>query len=101
MGGQGKTHVTLEYCHRAKDQRFKPIFWLDAIPESSLRKGFRTIAERIKPPEMIIDDDSGLDLVLEKLREWPEPLLMILIIMKIRRCLIICGTICPGRIDAF
>jgi hypothetical protein len=78
MGGQGKTQVALEYCHRAKDQRFKAIFWLDAMSESSLRKGFRTIAEQIKPPEMIIDDDSGVDLVLEKLGEWPEPWLMIL-----------------------
>jgi hypothetical protein len=77
MGGQGKTQVALEYCHRAKDKRFKAIFWLDAMSESSLRKGFRTIAERIKPPEMIIDDDSGVDLVLEKLGEWPEPWLMI------------------------
>jgi NB-ARC domain len=77
MGGQGKTQVALEYCHRAKDQRFKAIFWLDAMSESSLRKGFRTIAERIKPLDMIIDDDSGVDLVLEKLGEWPEPWLMI------------------------
>jgi hypothetical protein len=77
MGGQGKTQVALEYCHRAKNQRFKAIFWLDAMSESSLRKGFRTIAERIKPLEMIIDDDSGVDLVLEKLGEWPEPWIMI------------------------
>jgi hypothetical protein len=77
MGGQGETQVALEYCHRAKDQRFKAIFWLDAMSETSLRKSFRTIAERMKPPEMIIDDDSGVNLVLEKLGEWPEPWLMI------------------------
>ena len=101
MGGQGKTQVALEYCHRAKDQRFKAIFWLDAMSESSLRKDFRTIAERIKPLDMIIDDDSGVDLVLEKLGEWPEPWIMIFDNYDDPKRLIIYRSICPGRMDAF
>jgi len=77
MGGQGKTQVALEYCQRAKHQRFKAIFWVDATSETTLRKNFRAIAERLKPPELIIEDDASVDLVLEKLGELLDPWLMV------------------------
>ena len=48
MGGQGKSQVALEYCHRRKDRPYSAIFWVDATTEDRIEGSFHSISERIK-----------------------------------------------------
>lgn len=61
--------VALEYCRRAKANSIRPIFWVDATSESTLQKGFQDIAEKLKPPNLILNLDAAVDLVREKLEQ--------------------------------
>lgn len=78
MGGQGKTQVALEYCHRAKNKQFPTIFWVDASSESSLKKSFEVISEDIKPSTLALPDtDRRVAYVLTSFSTWPCPWLMV------------------------
>ena len=48
MGGQGKTQVALEYCHREKNNPYSAIFWVDATSQDRVEGSFQSISERIK-----------------------------------------------------
>ena len=76
-GGQGKSQVALEHCHRAKVDNTTAIFWVDAMTENTLRKSLETIAERIKSPGVALQDDTRVDFVLESFRDWPRRWLMV------------------------
>jgi len=69
MGGQGKTQVALEYCHRAKANGVRAIFWVDATSERTLQKSFQDFAEKMKPPDVILEQDAAFDLVKENLEQ--------------------------------
>ena len=77
MGGQGKTQVALEYCHRAKAKGIQAILWADATSESTLRKSFQDFAEKMKPPGMILEQNAAVDLVKEKLEDWPHTWILV------------------------
>ncbi|TVY92207.1 Kinesin light chain [Lachnellula willkommii] len=77
LGGQGKTQIVLEYCHRTRKERFRSIFWVQANSESTVKKSFQTIAEKIKAPDEIVSDAVAVSYVLDKFREWPDPWLMV------------------------
>jgi tetratricopeptide (TPR) repeat protein len=78
LGGQGKTQVALEYCRRAKNTQVRGIFWVEATSESTLRKSFESIAERVKGPDDILQDaDARVAFVLEKLGAWPYAWLIV------------------------
>jgi hypothetical protein len=78
LGGQGKTQVALEYCRRAKNTQVRGIFWVEATSESTLRKSFESIAERVKSPDDILQDaDARVAFVLEKLGAWPYAWLIV------------------------
>ena len=78
LGGQGKTQVALEYCRRAKSTQVRGIFWVEAMSESTLRKSFESIAEKVKGPDDILQDaDARVAFVLEKLGAWPYAWLMV------------------------
>jgi hypothetical protein len=78
IGGQGKTQVALKYCKRVRDNdRFKVIFWTDATSANSLKKSFDGIADAIRTPTEALRRDPGVDFVLGKLEEWPEPWLLV------------------------
>ncbi|TVY17970.1 Nephrocystin-3 [Lachnellula arida] len=77
LGGQGKTQIVLEYCHRTWKERFRSIFWVQANSESTVKKSFQTIAEKIKAPDEIVSDAVAVSYVLDKFREWPDPWLMV------------------------
>ena len=78
MGGQGKTQVALEYCYRAnKEKEFNTILWVDATSENTLEKSFAAIAEHLRNPDQKQGQDSGVDLVIGALIEWPERWLMV------------------------
>jgi len=76
-GGQGKSQIALEYCRQAKADNVRAIFWVDAMTENTLRKSLETIAERIKNPGVTLQDDTRVDFVLESLRDWPQPWLIV------------------------
>ena len=78
MGGQGKTQIALEYCHRAKTKQFPTIFWVDATSESSLKKSYEVIAEDIKSATLVFPDtDSRVAFILQRFVNWPQPWLLV------------------------
>ena len=71
MGGQGKSQIALEYCHRKKDILYPAIFWIDATTEESVKGSFQAISELIKKPTDILSDiRARVDLVLQTLSSW-------------------------------
>ena len=77
LGGQGKTQVALEYCHRARKKGIKAIFWVDATSERSVKTSLETISESIKSPAQTLQDEARVGFVMENLVEWPEPWIMV------------------------
>ena len=77
LGGQGKTQVALEYCHRARKKGIKAIFWVDATSERSVKTSLETISESIKSPGQTLQDEARVGFVMENLVEWPEPWIMV------------------------
>lgn len=64
LGGQGKTQVALEYCHRAKETGIRAILWIDATSQVTVEKTFETISESIKKPGDIIQDNASVRFVM-------------------------------------
>ncbi|KAI9787479.1 MAG: hypothetical protein M1839_000008 [Geoglossum umbratile] len=79
MGGQGKTQLGLEYCHRAfESQRFPAMFWCDATSEITITKSFEFIAEVIKNPNITFSDThQRVTYVKAMFSEWPHPWLIV------------------------
>ena len=68
MGGQGKSQVALEYCHRKKNSPYSAIFWVDATNEDTTIGSFQSISERIKSPtDHLPDSDARVAFVLRAL----------------------------------
>ena len=71
MGGQGKSQIALEYCHRKKDILYSAILWIDATTEENVRGSFQAISELIKKPTDILPDiKARVALVLRMLSSW-------------------------------
>lgn len=78
IGGQGKTQVALEYCHREKSNQFSTIFWIDATSKSSLKTSLEGIAEYIEPATSAFSNiDNKINFALESLANWPRPWLLV------------------------
>ncbi|KAF7890835.1 uncharacterized protein EAF01_010644 [Botrytis porri] len=77
LGGQGKTQIALEYCHRARKNNIRAIFWVDATSESTVKKDLKSVSEHIKSPADLTQDDQVVTSVLNRLRDWDEPWLII------------------------
>ncbi|KAM0189232.1 hypothetical protein ACHAPC_003237 [Botrytis cinerea] len=77
LGGQGKTQIALEYCHRARKNNIRAIFWIDATSESTVNKDFKSVLERIRSPADSTQDDQVVTSVLNRLRDWGEPWLIV------------------------
>jgi RecA/RadA recombinase len=79
LGGQGKTQIALRYCYQAQSNGIRAIFWVDATSENSMIKSFTSISNSIKHPRQVLHDspESRARFVLEKLRTWPEPWLIV------------------------
>jgi len=74
IGGQGKTQVALEHCHRVKTTGgVRTILWVDAMSQDSVEKAFVTISESIKLPSVTFEDEkSRVRFVLEQLSDWQK-----------------------------
>ena len=71
IGGQGKSQIALEYCHRKKHTLYSAIFWVDASTEDSTKESFCAMSEEIKKPaDSIHDTKARVDLVLQTLSYW-------------------------------
>lgn len=71
MGGQGKSQIALEYCHRKKTTLYPAIFWVDATTENSTQRSFWAISEEIKALEVILPDiKARVDFVLQMISSW-------------------------------
>ncbi len=69
MGGQGKSQVALEYCHRKKNSAYSAIFWVDATDENTTIGSFQSISERLKSPtDYLPDSDARVAFVLRALK---------------------------------
>ena len=78
MGGQGKTQVALEYCHRKTGATFPTIFWVGAMSESTVEASFQFISECIKAPaDNFPDIKARTRFVLRSFTSWPEKWLMV------------------------
>ncbi|TGO69307.1 hypothetical protein BELL_0780g00030 [Botrytis elliptica] len=77
LGGQGKTQIALEYCHRARKNNIRAVFWIDATSESTVKKDFKSVLEHIKSPVGSTQDDQVVASVLNRLQDWNEPWLII------------------------
>ena len=79
MGGQGKSQIALEYCHRKKDTLYSAIFWIDATTEDSVKGSFQTISEQIKKPTDVLPDiQARVAFVLKIFCSWPAHWLLVL-----------------------
>lgn len=68
MGGQGKSQVALEYCHRKKNSPYSAIFWVDATNENTTTGSFQSISERIKSStDHLPDSDARVAFVRQAL----------------------------------
>ena len=79
MGGQGKSQIALEYCHRKRDILYSAIFWIDATTEDSVKGSFQAISEQIKKPTDVLPDiQAKVDFVLQIFNSWPAQWLWVL-----------------------
>ncbi|THV54036.1 hypothetical protein BGAL_0036g00170 [Botrytis galanthina] len=77
LGGQGKTQIALQYCDRARKNNIRAVFWIDATSESTVKKDFKSVLEHTKSPADSTQDDQVITSVLNRLRDWDEPWLII------------------------
>lgn len=78
MGGQSKTQVALEYCHRKKNSPYSTIYWVDATTESSVKRSFQSISEGIKAEtDYLPDIDAQVAFVLRIFTAWTVRWLMV------------------------
>ena len=78
MGGQGKTQVALEYCHRKKNNPYSAIFWVDATTQDRVEGSFQSISERIKrQTDNLPDTKATVDFVLKMFTSWTVQWLMV------------------------
>ena len=78
MGGQGKTQVALEYCHRKKRNPYSAIFWVDATTQDRVEGSFQSISECIKRrTDDLPDAKARVAFVLKKITSWTVKWLMV------------------------
>lgn len=71
MGGQGKSQIALEYCHRKKFSLYPAIFWVDAATEDSTKRSFWAISKEIKNSTHVLSDiGARIGLVVRILSSW-------------------------------
>jgi tetratricopeptide (TPR) repeat protein len=78
LGGQGKSQLAMEYCHRKKDSSSPDIFWIDASSESSVISTFVSISGLISTvTDQLHNNDARIAFVNRKFASWPTELLLV------------------------
>jgi hypothetical protein len=73
----GKSQVAIEFCHRARmDHQFGAIFWIKASSTASIKKVFKSIADRFNIPKSE-PPEARLKTSMAVLTAWPCPWLLV------------------------
>jgi Mrp family chromosome partitioning ATPase len=76
IGGQGKTQVALEFCHRAAEKGATTL-WMDAASPETVIRSFERIANEIRGQKEFNDSSSRISYVKEQLSSWDEPFVLV------------------------
>lgn len=77
IGGQGKTQVALEFCHRTS-QAGGTALWVDASSLEATVRSFEGIARELSDGKKAFgDQQSKIDYVKEELKSWHEPFVLV------------------------
>ena len=78
IGGQDKSQVAFEYCHRKRDNPYPANFWVDATTDDTVKRNFQSISERIKVrTDYLPDINTRVAFVLRILTSWTVRWLMV------------------------
>jgi tetratricopeptide (TPR) repeat protein len=78
IGGQGKSQVAMEYCHRERDGPSPDIFWIDATSENSVTSTFVSISGLISTEtDHLLNSDARIAFVRRKFASWSTGLLLV------------------------
>ncbi|CAD6446186.1 c0661188-b94c-4c28-a59a-103b5f97c816 [Sclerotinia trifoliorum] len=58
LGGQGKTQIALEYCHRARKNNIRKIFWVDATSANTIKKDLTQFGDTAR----LAEEDHDIEL---------------------------------------
>jgi hypothetical protein len=75
MGGQGKTQIAIEYCHRARD-KYRGVFWLNSSSKSILTQSMVGVARKLNVASTS-GDDADIDSALRTLGDLDDRWLMV------------------------
>ena len=75
-GGQGKTQVALEFCHR-NAATYSAIFWIDSSSETSATRSYENILKLMSEERLSDEAHDAKVEVKALLRNWQEPWLLI------------------------
>jgi hypothetical protein len=78
LGGQGKSQIALEYCHRWKET-YHGIFWINASSEATVIQSYVQIAAKLTSVSLRGLDEAEADirLVKSRLEGWSERWLLL------------------------
>jgi len=79
IGGQGKTQLVLQFCRRALEKGyFSAIFWVDASSESTAKKCFESLYEKISGNKQgFMEPDTKVEFVLNTISLLDTPWLLV------------------------
>ena len=79
MGGQGKSQVATEYCHRKRSNPYSAIFWIDATNEATVNASFQSVSQHIQESyqERVLNEVASVAFVRQKLLSWPTRWLLV------------------------
>jgi len=77
MGGQGKSQLALEYCHR-EETTYRGLFWINASSEATTLQSFSNIAEELDPSQSESSNTKQkFQFVAKTLKGWEDRWLMV------------------------
>lgn len=79
LGGQGKSQIALEYCHRSR-QTYRGIFWINANSEALVLQSFQRMLMKLtssSPSSLPQDAEERVEMVKRALEHWQERWLIV------------------------
>lgn len=75
-GGQGKTQVAIEFCHRNTNS-YQGIFWIDSSSEASATRGYEKVLKLLNGEALSRETHDPKSAVKDILRNWKQPWLLV------------------------
>lgn len=78
LGGQGKSQIALEYCHRSRTT-YQGIFWINSTSQSTMIQSLVSIAQELDNSAIkaLEQDEAKVNLALRTLEHWHHRWLMV------------------------